>query len=471
MNKKPINENFLLDSMGTVLVGALGLIGAGYAGAFTYAAAGEAKDRLSRMYKDIKQNRLDKKLEPILKRFAKDPTIQDMYKSLPKYRDPFNAPTDEQAKEQEKLNAQHIEQAKKIADYIESQLSPKELQYAKDITSSLRKSMNESKTEKLRSIIKESIQDYIKEIDSAGTTAMYEAKMKACDEAIEKRKKKIEMAESLEEMQGMFDESKMKDLKTEIKALEKQKAKYGKMLEKLNKGKEVVTEEPMEEAPVDEADITAEMTDDTMTEGKKKKDKKDKKEMMNESFLKMQKLAGIITEAQYREKKNLVENQLEEISLSGALGKVKDKIINSSLFNKLIDMIVSKMSEKDKENFKTKFNLTEAEGGPSLEDIMSKVDAANPDKNVKEPEDLKEALDRDTLEGKIVNLIRNLTGLNLIALGGAPLGLFINFLLGVSTWGVGAFIGPVISLVASLIIHGISRKLLGMSGNQAMVGD
>jgi SOS-response transcriptional repressor LexA len=113
-----------------------------------------------------------------------------------------------------------------------------------------------NKTEKLRSIIRESIQEYIKEIDSAGTTAMYEAKMKACDEAIEKRMKKIEMAESLEEMQGMFDESKTKDLKTEIKALEKQKAKYGKMLEKLNKGKEVVTEEPMEEAPVDEADIT-----------------------------------------------------------------------------------------------------------------------------------------------------------------------------------------------------------------------
>jgi len=95
----------------------------------------------------------------------------------------------------------------------------------------------------------------------------------------------------------------MKDLKTEIKALEKQKAKYGKMLEKLNKGKEVVTEEPMEETPVDEADITAEMTDDTMTEGKKKKDKKDEKEMMNESFLKMQKLAGVITEAQYNQKK------------------------------------------------------------------------------------------------------------------------------------------------------------------------
>jgi SOS-response transcriptional repressor LexA len=147
-------------------------------------------------------------------------------------------------------------------------------------------------TEKLRSIIRESIQDYIKEIDSAGTTAMYEAKMKACDEAIEKRMKKIEMAESLEEMQGMFDESKMKDLKTEIKALEKQKSKYGKMLEKLNKGKEVVTEEPVEEAPVDETDITAEMTTE--------------EEALNESFLKMQKLAGVITEAEYRNKTDLI---------------------------------------------------------------------------------------------------------------------------------------------------------------------
>ena len=163
-------------------------------------------------------------------------------------------------------------------------------------------------TEKLRSIIRESINEYIKDIDEAGTKAMYEAKMKACDEAIEKRMKKIEMAESLEEMQGMFDESKMKDLKTEIKALEKQKAKYGKMLEKLNKGKEVVTEEPVEEAPVDEADITAEM--DTTNE----EEQMEEEISINESFLKMQKLAGVITEAQYNKKKNLTETQLNESS-------------------------------------------------------------------------------------------------------------------------------------------------------------
>jgi len=129
------------------------------------------------------------------------------------------------------------------------------------------------------------------------------------------------------------------------------------------------------------------------------------------------------------------------------------------------------MSEKDKENFKTKFNLTEAEGGPSLEDIMAKVDAANPDKDVKKPEDLKEELNKNTFEEKIVNLVRNLTGLNLLALGGAPLGLLINSLLGISTWSLGGFIGPVISLVASLIIHGISSKLLGFTGDDELIGE
>lgn len=163
------------------------------------------------------------------------------------------------------------------------------------------------KINKLRTLIRESINEYIKEIDEAGTRAMYEAKMKACDKAMEDRKKKIEMAESLEEMQGMFDETKMGELKKEIKMLEKQKAKYGKMLEKMNKGKEVVTEEPTEEAPVEEADITAEMnvTDEAVEET-----------AINESFLKMQKLAGIITETQYRETNEAFDQKATGIAMN-----------------------------------------------------------------------------------------------------------------------------------------------------------
>jgi hypothetical protein len=188
---------------------------------------------------------------------------------------------------------------------------------------------------------------------------------------------------------------------------------------------------------------------------------------MNKELLRMQMLAGVITESQYKRKLN--ETELKEISLSGVLGTIKDKIVNLPIFDKLTNTIVSKMSEKDKENFKVKFNLNEAEGGPSLEDIMSKVDAANPDKNVTNSEELKEELNKDTFEGKIVNLVRNLTGINLLALGGAPLGSFLAVLLGFP--GIGMLVGALISLVASLIIHSISRKLLGMSGDQALVGD
>jgi hypothetical protein len=186
------------------------------------------------------------------------------------------------------------------------------------------------KIDNLRSLIRESISEYIKEIDEAGTRAMYEAKMTACDGAINKRKQKIEMAESLEEMQGMFDETKIGELKKEIKMLEKQKAKYGKMLEKMNKGKEVVTEEPTEamteDTPIDETDVMAEIDlEEAKKKGKSGKntfavDNIDAREedkpfhkgktkhqpvdeiTINESFLKMQKLAGLITEGQMREK-------------------------------------------------------------------------------------------------------------------------------------------------------------------------
>ena len=162
-------------------------------------------------------------------------------------------------------------------------------------------------------------------------------------------------------------------------------------------------------------------------------------------------------------------HQFDEGMISGALAKVKDKIVNSSLFKKLIDTIVSKMSDKDIATFKAKFNIAEAEGGPSLDDIMSKVNTVNPDKMAKTPEDLKEVLDEDTLEGKIAGLVRSVAGINLLLLGGAPLGVFINSLLGISTWGFGAFIGPVISLVASLIIHGISSRLLGKTDDDSVV--
>ena len=91
-----------------------------------------------------------------------------------------------------------------------------------------------------------------------------------------------------------------------------QKAKFEKIAEKkaAKKAKksapkeeeDVVTDAVTEEAPIDETDIMAEMGTEEVAE----------ETAINESFLKMQKLAGVITESEYNQKKSLIENQLNE---------------------------------------------------------------------------------------------------------------------------------------------------------------
>jgi len=130
------------------------------------------------------------------------------------------------------------------------------------------------KLNQLQQLIKESIQEYIREIDKKGDEAAVRAKMEACQEAIASRKKKIEMSESLEEMKDMVDPAKIKNLKSEIKTLEKSLNKYQKQLEKMEgkmadkakqpEKKEVVTEEE----PVSEVDL--DMNEEGVTEAKKK---------------------------------------------------------------------------------------------------------------------------------------------------------------------------------------------------------
>jgi hypothetical protein len=152
----------------------------------------------------------------------------------------------------------------------------------------------------LRQLIRESINEYIREIDAAGDKAALEAKMAKTQEAIEARTKKIEMSETLEEMKDMVDPVKIKTLKSEIKSLEKTLNKYKKQLDKVEgkasakkekpEDKEVVTEEE----PTNEMDMEMDMEEPAP---------------LNESFLRMQKLAGIITENKY--------NKLTELFLAG----------------------------------------------------------------------------------------------------------------------------------------------------------
>jgi hypothetical protein len=172
---------------------------------------------------------------------------------------------------------------------------------------------------KLCSIIRESISNNLKEIEDVAENAAMEAKLNAYTEAIEKVNKKIETAESLEEMKELVDDAKLNELKKHLKLLEKNKVKLEKLQEKKNK-KKVVTDEPVEEAEVEEGagpGSTNYNSGDGIEnvnyeEGGDPDFSIDEEEAINESFLKMQKLAGVITESQYNEKKSLIENQVEE---------------------------------------------------------------------------------------------------------------------------------------------------------------
>lgn len=155
------------------------------------------------------------------------------------------------------------------------------------------------KVENLRSLIRESINDYIRGIDEAGNKAALDAKITATQEAIELRKKKMNMDGLDEAYHDMLDKGKVKELGGEVKALERNLTKLQKQLSKLTSKSEPKTEVvsdgelPADEASVEELDITSEIELEEARSKKGKAVKKDE-EVLNESFIKMQKIAGII---------------------------------------------------------------------------------------------------------------------------------------------------------------------------------
>jgi hypothetical protein len=163
------------------------------------------------------------------------------------------------------------------------------------------------KSTELRQLIRESINEYIREIDEAGNVAALEAKMTKTQEAIELREKKMNMDGLDEAYHDMLDKGKMKELGGEVKALKKSLDKLKKQLDKLNsKGTKTEKAESEDKEIVDEVEI-----DETFPESGAQLEEKDMEEGMDEmdmyESLHMQKLAGIISETEYNAKVKEVE--------------------------------------------------------------------------------------------------------------------------------------------------------------------
>jgi len=137
------------------------------------------------------------------------------------------------------------------------------------------------------------------------------------------------------------------------------------------------------------------------------------------------------------------------IGFSQVAAEFKDKLENNPQIDKIADMIISKMSAEDKSAFVQKFKGKDEQNIFKMAMSMLKsLDEA--------------AIDRKSAAGKFVALLGNLAGINLMALGGSVLGVFIGkVLLGIAV----PVIPALISLVVSLIIRNVAGKLLGEDPN------
>ena len=89
---------------------------------------------------------------------------------------------------------------------------------------------------------KENVSQTLSRIEKVGTGVALEAKIVAIDEEISKRNEQLTMLDENEAMAALMDKGKLKELRTEVKLLEKAKAKYDKMYEKATGNKRVEVE-------------------------------------------------------------------------------------------------------------------------------------------------------------------------------------------------------------------------------------
>ena len=168
----------------------------------------------------------------------------------------------------------------------------------------------------LKQLITESVNEYLREIEEAGNNEAIKRKMAKCEEAIALRERKINKEGIEEAMHDMIDPKKIKELQKEVKVIEKTLKKYQKQLEKLKSKNKHVGAEDTEDSTEEKEEIIDEVSlGENDNEDEERYDEEgnvdpnaqiDKMEYnysLNESFLYMQKLAGIITEGQYQAKK------------------------------------------------------------------------------------------------------------------------------------------------------------------------
>lgn len=180
----------------------------------------------------------------------------------------------------------------------------------------------------IKKVIKEAknpLAKKMKEIEIQGRRAALETKLSAIDEMIEETQGRLTRIDEDNEFRDMMDKNAVKEVRKQLKELERAKAKLQKEMVKVErvhggkKKKEVVDEDlPVEEDAVENAVDEVELEEDNFK--------------LNESTLRFQKLAGLITESDIKKKLSL--NESREKLMSMLSGVAKDMVEDGSLLPK-----------------------------------------------------------------------------------------------------------------------------------------
>jgi len=154
------------------------------------------------------------------------------------------------------------------------------------------------------------------EIDKQSAVVAMEAKINHLQEMADKKKERLSMVSEDENLSELIDKKRVKMMEREIKEIEKAKLKLEKLYEKMTGGKkkEVVDEEEK----MDETYGSTTYEEDDVEEGIKDELKKNKGKTWDEAepaqvtkekglaeeYLRMQKLAGVISEEEYKNRLN-----------------------------------------------------------------------------------------------------------------------------------------------------------------------
>jgi len=188
--------------------------------------------------------------------------------------------------------------------------------------------MSDNLTNYIKKVINEAknpLAAKLKEVEAQGRIASLESKLAAIQEMIEETNSRLTRIDEDNEFSEMMDKKAVKDVRKQLKELERAEAKLQKEYDKVSGGrkKETVVDEDM---PITNDEVAEETLDNAVDEVELEEDDlrfeglngvHDLKPMvtMNESLLRMQKLAGLITEGEFAKRKSLNESPASNLEI------------------------------------------------------------------------------------------------------------------------------------------------------------